>query len=102
MADIRIDRIIQHPDVFKPKPEVPQSEQGQGQSFPKIIKGVLEEAIQAEGDANRAIEDFASGNINDVHDVIMAVNKANLAIELMVQIRNGVLEAYHELSRISI
>ncbi len=102
MSDIRIDRIIQHPDIFKPKPEVPQAEPGKAQSFTKIIKGVLEEAVQAEGDANRAIEDFASGNINDVHDVIMAVNKANLAIELLVQIRNGILETYHELSRITV
>jgi len=101
MADIRIDRFFQHPDVFKQKPEIPRSEPSQDQGFTKIIKGVIQQAVEAEGEANRAIEDFASGSIDDVHDVIMAVNKANLAISLLVQVRNGILEAYHELSRIS-
>jgi len=38
--------------------------------------------------------------MQDVHDVVMAVGKANMAIQLLVQVRNGVLEAYQELSRI--
>ena len=101
MSDIRIDQAIPRLDPFKPKPEIGGLPRQDGVSFSKIIKDVVGDAIDAENQAAMAIEDLASGNINDVHDVVMAVGKANMAIQLLVQIRNGLLEAYQELSRIS-
>lgn len=101
MGDIRIDPVIRRVDILKSPQELPQPGPKEGPSFGKIIKGVFEEAVEAEHDAGRAIEDFAAGNINNVHDVVMAVGKANMAIQLLVQVRNGVLEAYQELSRVS-
>ena len=98
---IRIDG-IGHPDIFRPKPEIPSQEVGPSEPFTKIIKEVIQSAVEADNQAEQAIYDFASGKIDDVHDVMMAVNKANLAIQLLVQVRNGILEAYHELSRISL
>ena len=101
MSDIRIGPIASRPRIFDPVPEVPEAPEKQGLSFSKLIKDVASDAIEAEQEAARAIEDFAAGNINDVHDVVLAAGKANMAISLLVQIRNGVLEAYQELSRIS-
>lgn len=99
---IRIDGAAQHPDVFRVKPEIPTQGPRQGEPFSQIIKDVIERAVEADSQAERAIYEFAAGKIDDVHDVMMAVNKANLAIQLLVQVRNGILEAYHELSRISL
>jgi flagellar hook-basal body complex protein FliE len=101
MSDIRIDQINHLKDLFKPPREVgqPPGEEG-GMAFGKIMKGIVNEAVEAESAATKAIQDFASGSIDNVHDVVMAVGKANMAIQLLVEVRNGVLEAYRELSRI--
>jgi flagellar hook-basal body complex protein FliE len=101
VVDIRIGPVASRPDIFKPVPEVPEPLKKEGLSFGKIMKSVADSAIEAEQEASTAIENFASGNINDVHDVVIAAGKANMAISLLVQIRNGVLQAYQELSRIS-
>ena len=101
MSDMRIAPVIRRVDILKSPQEIPQPPSEEGPSFGKIIKGVFEEAVQAESEAGRAVEDFAAGNITDVHDVVMAVGKANMAIQLLVQVRNGILEAYQELSRVS-
>lgn len=101
MSDMRIDPVIRRIDILKSPQELPQPGSKDGASFGKVIKGVFDDAMEAESEAGRAVEDFAAGNITDVHDVVMAVGKANMAIQLLVQVRNGILEAYQELSRVS-
>jgi flagellar hook-basal body complex protein FliE len=101
MSDMRICPVIRRVDMLKGPEELPQPERNDGASFGKMIKGVFDDAVAAEGEAGRAVENFAAGNITDVHDVVMAVGKANMAIQLLVQVRNGILEAYQELSRVS-
>jgi flagellar hook-basal body complex protein FliE len=41
-----------------------------------------------------------TGNGQDVHSAMIAVEKANLTFELMVQVRNKIISAYQEVSRI--
>jgi flagellar hook-basal body complex protein FliE len=101
MSDMRIAPVIRRVDILKGPQEIPRPQSEEGPSFGNIIKSVFEEAMEAENQAGRAVEDFAAGNITDVHDVVMAVGKANMAIQLLVQVRNGILEAYQELSRVS-
>lgn len=45
---------------------------------------------------------FASGQLPDVHNLLIASEKAALNLELTVQIRNKVIEAYQEIMRIQI
>lgn len=101
MSDIIIGPITPRLNVIKPVPEVGEAPRGDGASFSKVIKGVVDEAVTAEQEAGQAIQDFASGSIDDVHDVVMAVGRANMAISLLVQVRNGILDAYNQLSKIS-
>ena len=101
MGDMRIDPVIRRVDILKAPQELPEPRSGGTASFGNVIKDVFKEAVEADSEAGRAVEDFAAGNITDVHDVVMAVGKANIAIQLLVQVRNGILEAYQELSRIS-
>jgi flagellar hook-basal body complex protein FliE len=103
MSGINVNGINPSMRIFKLPEELPgPGPQGQDQtSFGGMIKDVIEEAMQSDREATAAIGDFAAGNIQDVHDVVVAVNKANLAIGLLVEIRNGLINAYNELSKIS-
>jgi flagellar hook-basal body complex protein FliE len=101
MGNMDIGQITPARPILRPVPEIGEAPRKEGMSFGKVIKDVVDDAVKAEQDASKAIEDFASGKIDDVHDVVMAVGRANMAISLLVQIRNGILEAYQELSSIS-
>lgn len=103
MSGINVNGIDPSMRIFKLPEELPKArpQVDDGPSFGGMIKDVVAEAMQSDREATAAIEDFAAGNIQDVHDVVVAVNKANLAIGLLVEIRNGLINAYNELSKIS-
>jgi flagellar hook-basal body complex protein FliE len=45
---------------------------------------------------------FAKGEISDVHQIMIASEKASLGLELTVQIRNKVIDAYQEVMRMQV
>ena len=103
MSGINVNGIDPSMRIFKLPEELPRPRQSGGDrtSFGGMIKDVVTEAVDADRDATAAIGDFAAGKMQDVHDVVVAVNKANLAVGLLVEIRNGLINAYNELSKIS-
>jgi flagellar hook-basal body complex protein FliE len=103
MTEIRIGRIQPPGTIFKSPGEVGGAVPAESDvPFGKMIKDVVQDAMNAEHGAAGAIQEFAAGSMNDVHDVMMAVTKANMAVQLLVQVRNGLLEAYQDLSRIQV
>jgi flagellar hook-basal body complex protein FliE len=103
MSGINISGVNPSMRIFKLPEEVPSAREAEREqsSFGDMIADVIKEAVNSDREANAAISDFAAGNITDVHDVVVAVNKANLAIGLLVEIRNGLINAYNEISKIS-
>jgi flagellar hook-basal body complex protein FliE len=49
--------------------------------------------------ADESIEKMAAGEITDVHQVMNAVEEANTAFNMMMEIRNKVMDAYQEVLR---
>lgn len=70
-----------------------------GVSFGDFLNNALNEVNNSQKTAELAQEQLATGEINDVHSVMIAAEKANLALELTVQVRNKVLDAYQEIMR---
>jgi flagellar hook-basal body complex protein FliE len=46
-------------------------------------------------------EDFAIGKNNNIHEVMIAAEKAGLSLKFLMQIRNKLLDAYQEIMRMS-
>ncbi len=80
--------------AIKPK----QTKKGD-ENFNATLKGFIDEVNQLQQQAGESIDKLAAGEINDVHDVMVAVEKASTSFELMMQIRNKILEAYREVMR---
>ncbi len=59
--------------------------------------GLLEETNRYTHEAEEAQMSYMLGLNDNVHDLLIAQNKANLSLQYTVAIRNGVLEAYKEL-----
>ena len=53
--------------------------------------------LQKEGD--KAMSDIATGSVKDLHQAAIAIDKAELSMKLMLEVRNKALNAYKELSR---
>jgi flagellar hook-basal body complex protein FliE len=53
-------------------------------------------ALQSEADGR--VAQLLSGNGQDVHTAMIAVEKANLAFQMMVQVRNKIVQAYTQIS----
>lgn len=70
-------------------------------SFGQILKNHLDQVNQLEGFADQLAEDFAVGKPVDLHNVIIAHEKADLALEFTMQLRNKALAAYQSIGQMS-
>lgn len=71
-------------------------------SFSEMLKAALDSVSRVHWEAEQASIALATGQISDVHQVMIAQEKANIALQLTIAIRNKVIEAYQEISRMQI
>jgi flagellar hook-basal body complex protein FliE len=77
-----------------------------GSSSGAAFQNVFEKAVAGVQDlrqnADQGIERFLAGDGEELHTVVMATQKAELAFELLLQVRNKVVSAYQEIMRMQI
>lgn len=71
---------------------------GFGKGFADGIKSINQQEMNAE----HAVETLASGGDISVHEVMIAAEKANLSMQMGLQLRNKILAAYNELYNVRI
>jgi flagellar hook-basal body complex protein FliE len=73
---------------------------GQGQpSFSETLKTFMKDVNGLQSKADESIQRMAAGEITDVHQVMTSVEEAGVAFNMMMEIRNKVLDAYQEVMR---
>ncbi|MDL2274885.1 flagellar hook-basal body complex protein FliE [Desulfosarcina sp. OttesenSCG-928-G10] len=70
--------------------------------FSAYVKEAFKETNQKMLDADQAIEDLVTGRNPDIHGTMIAMQKAEISFELILQIRNKLISAYDEINRMSI
>ncbi|MDF2549352.1 MAG: fliE [Chlamydiales bacterium] len=68
--------------------------------FGKVLKRYLQQVNDAQFYSDQKIEDLVAGRTENLHEVMIAMNEAETAFEMMMEARNKLSEAYHELVRI--
>ena len=71
-------------------------------SFSEILKTSISEVDRLQLETDEVIQDFVSGKEGNVHEVMVAMEKASLSLDLLVQVRNKVIAAYDEIKRMQI
>ncbi|TNE71804.1 flagellar hook-basal body complex protein FliE [bacterium] len=90
-------------EVFQSKRFLRKAEGNQsGPTFADMIKGAINSVDEASKTAEQQAEDVVSGKTENVHEVMISLQKAQLSFQLMLEIRNKALETYQELSRMQI
>jgi flagellar hook-basal body complex protein FliE len=67
--------------------------------FADLLKDAVDQVNQLQGQADKLAEQLAQGKLDNVHEVMIAMEKASLAMQLTIQVRNKVVEAYQEIMR---
>jgi flagellar hook-basal body complex protein FliE len=73
----------------------------QGGGFQEILTSFVKQVDQQLKDSDQKAVDFATGKNYDLHEIMIASEKAGLSFSLLMQIRNKLLEAYTEIMRMS-
>jgi flagellar hook-basal body complex protein FliE len=96
MSDLSIGAV----SAARPGPEIPGPAAAvKGPGFGEALRGALDQVNQLQQAADQATQGFALGQTQDVAGTMIAIEKANLAFQFTLQIRNKLLEAYQEVMR---
>ena len=71
-------------------------------SFGQMLKQSLGEVNQLQKEADKAIDGLATGQNTDIHNTMIAMEKADVAFRLLMQIRNKVVTAYETIMRMQV
>ena len=72
------------------------------ESFQNVLKDFMGEVNDLQLNVDKKIDMFASGEIKNVHDVMIAVEEADIAFQLMMEIRNKLMKAFDEVIKMTV
>lgn len=73
-----------------------------GKNFLDTLKEKLDDVNDKQINAENTTDQFIKGEETDIHKVMLDTEEAKMSLELAVQIRNKLVEAYQELSRMQL
>ncbi len=74
----------------------------ESQGFVELLKGAIDNVNQMQHEAGRLEDAVARGENMNIHQAIIAGEKAGLSFQLMMQVRNKLLDAYREVLRLQL
>jgi len=87
------------PEFFEPVEKLKEKEKG---SFSKIIRESIKKVMDIEKEASAEAEKLIKNETPDLHNVMIAIEKADLTFQLMMQVRNKIISAYEEIMRMQV
>lgn len=78
------------------------ADQAAGPSFKDALMKQLDQVNRLQQDAETAIEDVVSGKRDDMDNVMIAKQKADIAFQMLLQVRNQMMDAYEEIKQIRV
>jgi flagellar hook-basal body complex protein FliE len=79
-----------------------KTEKPNNADFKNVLTDFIGNVNQAQLDSNKITKDFVVGDNVEIHDVMIAAEKAKTSLELLMEIRNKTIDMYKELTRIQI
>ena len=72
------------------------------QSFGEVLSSSLREVNGVQQSADMEVQKFLSGQNSGIHETMIALEKADLSVRLLVQVRNKAVEAYREIMKMQV
>ncbi len=71
-------------------------------SFGEMLTGSIAEVNRLKMEADQATKDLVAGEKKDIHQTMIALEKASISFQLIMQVRNKVITAYQEIMRMQV
>jgi len=79
-----------------------QSLEEKGESFVEVLKDAANEVNRLQKEADESIQKLAAGKDENIHQTMIALEKAEVSFQLMMQVRNKIIAAYEEIMRMQV
>ena len=70
-----------------------------GAGFGSVLKNALNQVTNLQGSADQQVGALVSGGNADMSKVMISVEKADVAFQLMMQVRNKIVSAYQDIEK---
>ena len=103
MSDFQINGIPFPSPVIKTRPdEVKPATLGNdsnGTSFGDVLENAIQQVSNLQQEAGSESQKLLTGNTQDIHSAMVALQKADISFQMMMQVRNKLVLAYQEIMR---
>ncbi len=99
---------IQIPNLTQPvspattAPRQTEADAAKGRDFKTILLESLDEVNRLQTEADQGVQRLLTGETDNVAEVLTAVNKAGIAFDLLMEIRNKLTDAYREIQEMRV
>ncbi|MGH9474950.1 MAG: flagellar hook-basal body complex protein FliE [Terriglobales bacterium] len=89
------------PLITPPTPPTPPSGGAGAGGFAGELQGALNQMESLQTNASHQVQDLLQGKSQDLHSSLIAVEKADLAFGMMLQLRNKAVDAYQQIANMA-
>jgi len=83
--------------------ELPETKKQQGASgFQAHLKAYVKQVDQLQKESAQATQELVAGKTENIHQTMMAMEKADVSFKLMVETRNRMVKVYEEIMKMSV
>src|SRR5690349_13145786 len=76
--------------------------EGPVSDFATTLKDAIQSVDSLQKEADVKMQQLATGKSTNIHETMIATEKADIALRLMVQVRNKIIEAYQEIMKMQV
>jgi flagellar hook-basal body complex protein FliE len=104
MGMVRQDQFsIRQPQIGPAgSPGISQPGESKGAGFLETLQKSMDSVNADQLQADNAIKDIVAGKSKNIHETMLQIQKAELSLKTMMQVRNKILEAYKEIMRMQV
>jgi flagellar hook-basal body complex protein FliE len=81
------------------KTETQTSSKADGPSFNEVLKKAIEDVDGLEKDADKTVADLIGGGETNIHEAMIALQKADVSFKVLMEVRDKIVSAYKEVMR---
>ena len=93
MSDFKV-----YNDIPRMMPSATAPKQQSGGQFGNLLKEAIQQVNDVEKSSQGELQKFMS-NESDLHSVMISLEKADLSFQMMMQVRNKIVQAYQEIMK---
>ena len=80
-----ISGIPVQPLIYGPRPSSTPNATSEGEGFAKVLRGAIDQVEELQSSSDHQVSALLQGERGDVHNVMIAIEKADVSFQLMLQ-----------------